>query len=73
LNIYASFGTFGFWSAFLKGRGDVIGATGTSVTPHYVTYGASIYLKKWIFLNDPCYTILPNKTLVVLDECKGNT
>ena len=50
-----SFGTFGFWSAYLKGSGDVILATGTSKVPTFVEYFVRRVLPKWIFLQDPCF------------------
>jgi len=45
-----SLGTFGFWSAFLKGRGDVISVTGTSSKPEYIEPIVRQYLPNWKFI-----------------------
>jgi len=41
-------GTFGFWSAFLKEKGDVILATGTSKSPYFLERLVRKYLPKYI-------------------------
>lgn len=70
---FSSYGTFGFWSAYLKGSGDVILASGSSLEPTYVEVNVRPFLLNWIFLNDPCYTVDTNGSLSLLNECVGLT
>eukprot|EP00095_Tigriopus_kingsejongensis_P002065 maker-scaffold177_size283923-snap-gene-1.31 protein:Tk02065 transcript:maker-scaffold177_size283923-snap-gene-1.31-mRNA-1 annotation:"galactoside 2-alpha-l-fucosyltransferase 2-like" len=48
-----SFGTYGFWSAYLTG-GDVIMATNYSDILQPLTIDAQAVLRKWTYISDPC-------------------
>jgi hypothetical protein len=65
-----SYGTFGFWSAFLKGHGDVILATGTSQVSTFIEEDVSKVLHRWIFLKDPCYGKDEDGNIRILSACK---
>jgi hypothetical protein len=66
-----SLGTFGFWSAFLKGGGDVILVTGTSTKPEYIEPMVRQHLPKWKYIQDPCYSKDNNGIVKLKEECIG--
>jgi hypothetical protein len=66
---WPSFGTFGFWTAFLKEEGDVILATGTSKGPTFVESMVRAHLPKWAFLQDPCFIREPDGTVKPIEGC----
>ena len=62
-----SYGTFGFWTAFLKQQGDVILATGSTKVPTLSEVRYS--LPQWTFLNDPCFNKDSNGNVKQADNC----
>ena len=69
--LFLSFGTFSFWSAYLKFPGDdVIVADGYYETqPVLLTYIKEIK-PQWRTLNDPCYQGKPPKIKGICSEEK---
>ena len=61
-----SYGTFGFWSAFLKMGGDVILAAEMTKNPTFLEAVVPTNLPNWIFLNDPC--LFKNESGVVITK-----
>jgi hypothetical protein len=66
-----SYGTFGFWSAYLKGSGDVIMASETSKVPTFVEENVRQILKHWNFIPDPCYQKDHLGNVTLLNDCVG--
>ena len=62
-----SYGTFGFWTAYLKADDNVILATGTSKIPIFPLAQAKAFLPAWTLLQDPCY----NKTKTIIQRIKN--
>jgi hypothetical protein len=67
--LFYSYGSFGFWTAFLKQRGDVILSTGTTKTPTFLESLVRSALPRWIFLSDPCYTKDVDGNALLIDDC----
>ena len=65
-----SYGTFGFWTAFLKQQGDVILATGTTKVPTFLEIVVRPSLPQWTFLNDPCFSKDSYGNLQHADNCE---
>ena len=51
-----SFGTFSFWSAFLKPEGEVVVADGYASQETILLTYIKQYLPKWTLISDPCFT-----------------
>lgn len=65
------YGTFAFWSAYLKPKGQVIMASGFSSKPTPLLTDVQTSLKTWILMNDPCYVKPDNKnaSIHITQEC----
>ena len=61
-----SFGSFGFWSAFLAG-GDVIASDGNGMKDTRLVEDMRRYMTDWTLLRDPCFQNGTIKT-----ECAKN-
>ncbi|TRY72179.1 hypothetical protein TCAL_13948, partial [Tigriopus californicus] len=61
-----SFGTFGFWGAYLSG-GETIMATNFSSKSQALLLDAKAYIKRWNFMEDPCL-----RGGKVAEECSKN-
>jgi hypothetical protein len=68
--IIFSYGTFGFWSAFLKQQGDVILANGTSKEPTFLENLVRSFLPRWTFVSDPCFLKDSEGNIQVIDNCQ---
>ncbi len=64
-------GTFGFWTAYLKGKGDVIFVTGTSAYPAYTEPSIRGHLGNWKLMEDPCYEKDSEGGLSLKEDCVG--
>jgi hypothetical protein len=64
-------GTFGFWTAYLKEKGDVVFVTGTSSYPIYTEPAIREHLQSWILIQDPCYQKDEQGAVKLKDECIG--
>ena len=53
--ISSSYGTFSFWTAFMKAGGDVIYATGFSKAPTFIELHIRSSRLPWTPLDDPCF------------------
>merc|ERR1712018_724568 len=51
-----SFGTFSFWSAFLKPEGEVVVADGYASQETILLTYIKQFLPKWTLISDPCFT-----------------
>jgi hypothetical protein len=66
-----SLGTFGFWTAYLKEKGDVIFVTGTSAYPTYTEPSIREHLQNWKLLEDPCYEKNSEGDMSLKEDCAG--
>jgi hypothetical protein len=64
-------GTFGFWTAYLKGKGEVVFVTGTSTYPEYTEQAVRENLQNWKLVQDPCYQKDNQGVVKLKEECIG--
>ena len=69
LVFHYSFGTFGFWSAYLKGQGDVILDSGTSPVPTLIETFIRNSLTRWKFIQDPCFQRDQRGKVQLVQDC----
>ena len=68
LSSNSSYGTFGFWTAYLA-QGDAIMANGFSTKqPYLIGSIAKAKVPGWTTLNDPCYNVTNGK-IELTEEC----
>ena len=66
---FSSFGTFGFWTAYLKESGDVTLATGFSLTPDFMEKMIRYVFPEWTFISDPCFQREKDGNLTTVNGC----